>query len=117
MQVLSYALWYAGWLALTKGLFRKGDDVTLAFQHLQKGLQEGWNPDASLFEYVIQAFCKADNMEQAQRVLTSMPDLGCPPRTTHINLLVELVAHLQGAWLPTPVTEICSSSCVDGLFS
>jgi hypothetical protein len=90
----------AGWLALTKGLFRKGYSVTVAFQHLQKGLQEGWNPDASLFEYVIQAFCVADNMEQAQRVLASMPDLGCPPRTVHINLLVELVARLEGAYSP-----------------
>lgn len=94
-------MWGAGWLALTKGLFRKGNNVTVAFQHLQKGLQEGWNPDASLFEYVIRAFCVADNMEQAQRVLASMPDLGCPPRTVHINLLVELVARLEGAYLPT----------------
>jgi pentatricopeptide repeat protein len=74
--------------------------VTLAFQHLQKGLQEGWNPDASLFDYVIREFCAAGNMEQAQRVLASMPDLGCPPRTAHINLLVELVARLEGACVP-----------------
>ena len=79
----------------------------MAFQHLQKGLQEGWNPDASLFEYVIQAFCVADNKEQAERVLASMPDLGCPSHTVHINLLVELVARLEGARLQSS----CLSSC------
>jgi pentatricopeptide repeat protein len=85
----------AGWLALTKGLFRQGLNDE-AFQHLQKGLQEGWNPDASLYEYVLRAFCGADNVEQALRVLASMPDLGVPPRTLHYNILVEAIARTSG---------------------
>lgn len=84
----------------------------MAFSHLQKGLQEGWNPDASLFEYVIRAFCVADNREQAERVLASMPDLGCPPHTVHINLLVELVARLEGANLPSSYLAACRCCCV-----
>lgn len=68
----------------------------MAFQHLQKGLQEGWNPDASLYEYVLRAFCATENVEQAQRVLASMPDLGVPPRALHFNILVEAIARTSG---------------------
>jgi pentatricopeptide repeat protein len=116
VQDIKCTAWHAGWLALTKGLFRK-NNVMVAFQHLQKGLQEGWNPDASLFEHVIKAFCVADNMEQAQRVLASMPDLGCPPSTVHINLLVELVARLEGVGLSSPGVDIRSEAKYVALIS
>lgn len=91
---------FAGWLALTKGLFRKGL-TDQAFQHLQKGLQEGWNPDASLYEHVLRAFCATGNVEQAQRVLASMADLGVPPRALHFNILVEAIARTSGLLHPS----------------
>lgn len=90
---------FAGWLALTKGLFRKGL-TDQAFQHLQKGLQEGWNPDASLYEHVLRAFCATGNVEQAQRVLASMADLGVPPRALHFNIIVEAIARTSGLLHP-----------------
>ena len=58
-------MWYL------QALFSKGY-YEAAQKQLKAGLDEGWTPNASIFEYLIQMLCESGNKDEAHRVLNSL---------------------------------------------
>ena len=56
---------------LLQALFSKGY-TAVAQEQLNAGLDEGWIPNATIFEYLIRMLCESGGKEEARLVLNSM---------------------------------------------